>query len=637
MDSLAPGAKLLGYWRSDEAQQNAAQAWYRCEFLKYRDDKLKAGAQSSTCLLNMAGNTGEMGRRNKVCLRPALRPVKEGSLLPEVLSTEEALTFEWDTFWVRPAKRKKQQEQDVKKAKLEGGVPRPLSEDRSPRLPPHRYVMAPMVGGSELPFRMMARRFGTQLCYTPMIYSGPFANDEAYRADPANGFQTCQQDRPLVAHFCGNDPEVILAAAKHIVHSVDAVDLNLGCPQRVAHAEHFGSYLLDPEDRQLVCSIVKRLSEGLPVPVFCKIRLLDSLEETLQLVRQLEASGASLIAVHARYRGSPTHRRDGPAHLDQVAIIKKVVKVPVLANGNVKSWGDVVANLRSTGADGVMSAEGMLDDPCLFADALKGEGSEDSPKELRKVEKKLRQVKHLMDKQASGTILSLQERQKVEARKALRQERKKLQERIASGEAVPAIALPKDGLVKARQYLATVSKYPPAPSLSTLIFHCRRMAKAELTAFQMLEDFKAASSLEEVKKMLSKAEGFRDRPESFQVSKEQEQRDREARAQQAYELECRRKYEERMARKAARLGMSVKEIMKPSSVPGGSMEFNSEPSWLLEKGDERPDSEGKGAKGKGKGRGRGWRDDSATKKAASCAPHVSICLPYGFAPEPCPD
>ena len=84
------------------------------------------------------------------------------------------------------------------------------------------------------------------------------------------------------------------------------------------------------------------------------------------------------------------------------------------------------------------------------------------------------------------------------------------------------------------------------------------------------------------------------------------------------------------------------------------MEFNSEPSWLLEKGDERctlgyvqratcshvlsrPDSEGKGAKGKGKGRGRGWRDDSATKKAASCAPHVSICLPYGFAPEPCPD
>ena len=52
----------------------------------------------------MAGNTGEMGRRNKVCLRPAPRPVKEGSLLPEALSTEEALTFEWDTFWVADAK-----------------------------------------------------------------------------------------------------------------------------------------------------------------------------------------------------------------------------------------------------------------------------------------------------------------------------------------------------------------------------------------------------------------------------------------------------------------------------------------------------------------------------------------------------
>ncbi|CAJ1332500.1 unnamed protein product [Effrenium voratum] len=103
MDSLAPGAKLLGYWRSDEA-------WYRCEFLKYRDDKLKVRWDDGT---------------------------------KSALSTEE----------VRPAKRRKQQEQAVKKAKLEGGVPRPLSEDRSPRLPPHRYVMAPMVGGSELPFR----------------------------------------------------------------------------------------------------------------------------------------------------------------------------------------------------------------------------------------------------------------------------------------------------------------------------------------------------------------------------------------------------------------------------------------------------------------------------------------------------
>ena len=53
----------------------------------------------------------------------------------------------------------------------------------------------------------------------------------------------------------------------------------------------------------------------------------------------------------------------------------------------------------------------------------------------------------------------------------------------------------------------------------------------------------------------------------------------------AYELECRRKYEQRMARKAARLQLPLAEVMKGSQVPGGSLHFNNEPSWLTEKGD----------------------------------------------------
>ena len=74
-----------------------------------------------------------------------------------------------------------------------------------------------------------------------------------------------------------------------------------------------------------------------------------------------------------------------------------------------------------------------------------------------------------------------------------------------------------------------VKDYPPSPPLSTLIFHCRRMAKMELTQFQLLEDFKAAKSLDEVHDLLGKAEGFRDAPGSFQANKEKEKKDRELR------------------------------------------------------------------------------------------------------------
>lgn len=461
--------------------------------------------------------------------------------------------------------------------------PRTLSLPSRHQLPPHRHVMAPMVGGSELPFRMLARRYGTDLCYTPMIYSGPFSQDAAYRAAPENGFQTCPEDRPLVAHFCGNDPEVLLAAARHVVGQVDAIDLNMGCPQRVAYAGHFGSYLLDPKDRELVCSIVKRLSDSLPIPVFCKIRLLDDLEETLKLAKQLEASGASLLAVHARYRGSPTHRRDGPAHLEQVRPIKKALRIPVLANGNVRSWEDVLANLKSTGADGIMSAEGMLDDPCIFGEAVAMRIARQPKVALRSVEKKLRQIDVLRTRQAEGHSLTVDELRKVSSRKALRAERKQSMSVPAGGSL--GTATPKDGLEKARLYLDMARKYwmPPA---STVVFHCRRMAKVELAQYQLLEEFSALKSVEEVEALLAKAEGHRDGPGPFKVDEGRSQKERELKAQRAYEEECRKKYESRMSRKAQRLGKQLTALLKPTACPGGLLSFSAEPSWLLERDGE---------------------------------------------------
>ena len=187
-------------------------------------------------------------------------------------------------------------------------------------LPPHKFVLAPMVGGSELAFRMLCRNYGVSIAYTPMINSERFAVDADYREVE---FQSNAMDRPLVAHFSGNDPSIMLAAARHIENKCDAIDLNLGCPQRIAHSGHFGSYLLGEEDRERVLSIVRTLSTNLTIPVFVKIRLLDTVEDTLRLCMQLEEAGAALIAIHARYRVNLVGRsgpgaRDGPAHIDQV-------------------------------------------------------------------------------------------------------------------------------------------------------------------------------------------------------------------------------------------------------------------------------------------------------------------------------
>ncbi len=83
-----------------------------------------------------------------------------------------------------------------------------------------KYIVAPMVGASELAFRLLCRRYGASIAYTPMMNSEKFAVDEKYRAEE---FQTVPEDRPLVAHFSANDPQTLLAAAKHVERHCDAI------------------------------------------------------------------------------------------------------------------------------------------------------------------------------------------------------------------------------------------------------------------------------------------------------------------------------------------------------------------------------------------------------------------------------
>lgn len=84
------------------------------------------------------------------------------------------------------------------------------------------------VDQSELPYRMLTRRYGAQLCYTPMLHSRMMVKTELYRQEM---FTTCEQDRPLVTQLCGDDPDTLLAAARFVEDRCDAIDLNLGCPQ----------------------------------------------------------------------------------------------------------------------------------------------------------------------------------------------------------------------------------------------------------------------------------------------------------------------------------------------------------------------------------------------------------------------
>ncbi|RPD58055.1 FMN-linked oxidoreductase [Lentinus tigrinus ALCF2SS1-6] len=228
-------------------------------------------------------------------------------------------------------------------------------------------IAAPMVNQSDLPFRILVRRYNTSLVYTQMLLPDRLLNDQDYLEFHTRGLRE-DYDSPVVVQLCGNDPDVVVRAAKTVVDRADAVDLNLGCPQDAAREGHYGGYLLGQKDWPLVESIVSALSHSLPIPVSAKIRLCQNVSATPALGVRLEAAGASWIALHARHV-SARRRRQGAADLSQVKTLKERVNVPVVSNGNVRTWEDVIANHAETGADGIMVGETLLANPCLFANA----------------------------------------------------------------------------------------------------------------------------------------------------------------------------------------------------------------------------------------------------------------------------
>ncbi|MCF8200074.1 MAG: tRNA-dihydrouridine synthase [Sulfuritalea sp.] len=177
---------------------------------------------------------------------------------------------------------------------------------------------------------------------------------------------------PVRIQLLGSEPTLLGLNAAHLAQLKPAgIDLNFGCPTPLVNRHRGGAALLD--EPELLHSIASAVRRAVPpeIPVTAKMRLgIEDTHRALDCARALEAGGADELVVHARTKA------DGYRPLvrwEHVARIRQVVKLPLIANGEVWTLADYRNIRAATGCDDVMLGRGAVADPLLASRIRRGD------------------------------------------------------------------------------------------------------------------------------------------------------------------------------------------------------------------------------------------------------------------------
>lgn len=228
----------------------------------------------------------------------------------------------------------------------------------------NNLVLAPMAGITDLPYRLIMKRFGAGLVFTEMVSANGLIRAgrrtrELLRSDPA--------ERPLGVQLFGSDPAVLAEAARLVGNAGELLDLNLGCPVNKVVRSGAGSALL--RDPPLIGRIVAAVVRASDLPLTVKIRSGWDAHSInfLEVARIAEAEGAAAVTLHPRTRAQGF---GGQADWQQIAELKAALKIPVLGSGDIFHAEDALNMLASTGCDGVMIGRGGYGNPWLIRNIL---------------------------------------------------------------------------------------------------------------------------------------------------------------------------------------------------------------------------------------------------------------------------
>lgn len=224
-----------------------------------------------------------------------------------------------------------------------------------------RFILAPLAGISDLPYRILNRRFGCELTFVEMINVRCLSHKSRKTREM---LQCDDRDRPLAVQILGCEPQYIERGMDVLSrYSFDILDFNAACPEKKVVRRGEGSSLL--REPKKLRDLLKLVIKHTKLPVTVKIRSgwdKDSVN-AVEVARHCEDAGVKALFIHGRTR---QQLYSGKVDYAVIRDVKKALSIPVIGSGDIFSPVLAEKMFTETGCDAVTVARGSFGNPWLF-------------------------------------------------------------------------------------------------------------------------------------------------------------------------------------------------------------------------------------------------------------------------------